>query len=262
MPALFPISIEVDEAALGRVLRKLNTMEGIVRLHLNLGPERGVDSPVLLPSPAKPDPEPVVDASTSPALKYRTDGRLNSRATPISDNPAYRVIAEMLHNARAHNKVLAEGLRVLGITNPNAIHGYVNRMSAMNLIKRTAPGTYSLTEKGERTFFVPSKKAAPSKATSMGRTVYKQTDNRSGVRYLILSSLGAVNSMSGTELTKIITSSGFSAKNISTTGMKMRHEGLMVRRNERYSITSVGRAAIAGGQHHVENGTEDERNPT
>src|SRR5258705_8811543 len=36
MAALFPIMIEVEEIALGSVLRKLNGMEGVAKLHLNL----------------------------------------------------------------------------------------------------------------------------------------------------------------------------------------------------------------------------------
>jgi hypothetical protein len=37
MPKTFPIMIEVEEIALGPVLRKLNEMAGIAKLHLDLG---------------------------------------------------------------------------------------------------------------------------------------------------------------------------------------------------------------------------------
>src|ERR1700754_2569196 len=37
MPKTFPINIEVEEIALGAVLRKLNEMPGIVKIDLNLG---------------------------------------------------------------------------------------------------------------------------------------------------------------------------------------------------------------------------------
>jgi hypothetical protein len=37
MPKTFPIMIEVEEIALGPVLRKLNEMPGIAKLHLDLG---------------------------------------------------------------------------------------------------------------------------------------------------------------------------------------------------------------------------------
>ena len=37
MPKTFPILLEVEEIALGTVLRKLNEMPGIVKLDLNLG---------------------------------------------------------------------------------------------------------------------------------------------------------------------------------------------------------------------------------
>ena len=37
MPKTFPIKLEVEEIALGTVLRKLHDMPGIVDLHLDLG---------------------------------------------------------------------------------------------------------------------------------------------------------------------------------------------------------------------------------
>ena len=37
MPKTFPIMIEVEEIALGPVLRRLNDMPGIAKLHLDLG---------------------------------------------------------------------------------------------------------------------------------------------------------------------------------------------------------------------------------
>lgn len=36
MPKLFPISIEVEELAVGKVMRLLNTMPGVAKLHLDL----------------------------------------------------------------------------------------------------------------------------------------------------------------------------------------------------------------------------------
>ena len=42
MPKTFPIIIDVEEIALGTVLRKLNDMAGIAKLHLDLG--RGGES--------------------------------------------------------------------------------------------------------------------------------------------------------------------------------------------------------------------------
>jgi hypothetical protein len=36
MPKLFPISIEVEELAVGKVMRMLNSMPGVAKLHLDL----------------------------------------------------------------------------------------------------------------------------------------------------------------------------------------------------------------------------------
>jgi hypothetical protein len=41
MPSLFPIVIEVEELMLGTVLRKLNGMQGVAKMHLDLGGKPG-----------------------------------------------------------------------------------------------------------------------------------------------------------------------------------------------------------------------------
>jgi hypothetical protein len=40
MPKLFPINIEVEELAVGRVMRMLNGMPGVAKMHLDMGHDK------------------------------------------------------------------------------------------------------------------------------------------------------------------------------------------------------------------------------
>lgn len=243
MPKLFPISLEVEEVAVGRVLRALNTMTGVVRLHLNLTPD-GSDKSVKQLS--HDDGETEAPAPHLPATKWRTDGRINSRGVPVPKNPAYRAIAEVLVRTPAHYKILQASLQRMGSIHPQAIHGHLHRMQLLKLVKRTAPGTYRLTEKGEKMFNPegvterPERKLLPA-AHGKG---WKVIDNHSGVRYLILKTLYKSGPMPAAVLTKILVDNGYSAKNLSTTGMKMRNEQLLEVKQGAYHITNAGRNVI------------------
>lgn len=240
MPKLFPISIEVEEVALGRVLRSLNTMAGVVRLHLNLTQDKApqqISHDADFDRLSRSSGEAEHPEWLPPATKWRTDGRINSRGVKTSKNIAYRAIADVLLKTPAHNKILSAALQRVGVTHPNAVHGHLHRMNALKLIKRTAPGTYRLTEKGEKLF---SRNEEPKRITSPSQ--FKIINNHAGVRLLILKTLHERGSpVSGQELTKVIMDNGFSPKNLSTTGMKMRNEGLFTMKDGFYSLTNAGR---------------------
>lgn len=249
MPKLFPISLEVEEVAVGRVLRALNTMTGVVRLHLNLTPE-GSDKSVRQVSHEEAEagfetPAPTV----SGGAKWRTDGRINSRGVPVAKNVAYRTIAEVLTRTPAHYKILQAALQRMGVIHPQAVHGHLHRMHVLKLVRRTAPGTYRLTEKGEKLFnsegaiprAEPKRLASGSGPRGSG---YKVIDNHIGVRHLILRTLHKSGPMSGSDLTKVLVANRYSPKNLSTTGMKMRHEGLFDMKEGKYNITTVGRNVL------------------
>jgi len=252
MPKLFPISLEVEEVAVGRVLRTLNSMAGIVRLHLNLTPD-GPDKSIKQLGHDQNDNE---DTPHGPALsptgvKWRTDGRINSRGVSVSKNAAYRTIAEVLIRTPAHYKILQAALQRMGIIHPQAIHGHLHRMHILKLVKRTAPGTYRLTEKGEKLFSPDGvTEKQERKLLLPGRGGYKVIDNHVGVRHLILKTLNKSGPMPGSVLTKVLKGAGYSPKNLSTTGMKMRNEGLFEVKDGSYHLTNAGRNVLDSPPDH------------
>ncbi len=240
MPKLFPISLEVEEVAVGRVLRALNSMTGVVRLHLNLTQ----DQSARLEGQNQGETEPTAPAPT-PSAKWRSDGRINSRGLRPPNNIAYRTIAEVLFKTPAHYKILQAALQRIGSHHPQAIHGHLHRMTLLKLITRTSPGTYRLTEKGKK-MFAGQEAASTHSRKLLSSNFYKVVDNRIGVRHLILKTLAKFEppSMKGSALTKVLVGAGYSPKNLSTTGMKMRHEGLFEYNNGVYTLTPVGREAL------------------
>jgi len=252
MPKLFPISLDVEETAVGRVLRILNSMPGVVRLHLNLAGETP-DKNVRQIGRDQDDGEdrPETPAATPSGAKWRVDGRINSMGVKVSANVAYKAIADVLLRTPAHYKVLRAAIERIGIVHHNAIHGHLHRMHALKLIKRTAPGTYRLTEKGEKVFDSPSRqKRVPSS------DFFKVVDNTTGVRHLILRTLhDSSDPIPSRKMFRVLEEKGYSTKNLSTTGMKMRNEGLIEVNDGLYALTETG-------QHVYENPPEnDTSNP-
>src|SRR5216684_5243623 len=111
MSKLFPISIEVEEIAVGRVLRVLNATEGIVKLHLKLTQDKE----------PKSEERQEGAAVAAPAL---LDGRtINKRNVPPSQNRCYQAIAGVLIKTPAHYKILAAALGRAGFKD-TGIHGF------------------------------------------------------------------------------------------------------------------------------------------
>lgn len=237
----FPIVIDVEEMAVGSVLRQLNTMSGIIRLHLDLKAEK------VRQIEAKNEE---VDPNTPalPASKLRSDGRQNSRGLPPYKNFAYRIIADILIKTPAHLKILSAALERNGITTRSAVNGYIHRLSAMGLIKRTAPGTYRLSEKGVKLF---SGEQKPKRKLPAG--MLRIADNSTGCRKLILDALknkldndpDGAGLVSSAEMKQIVIKGGYSDKNLSTTGMKMRNAGLMSFVDGDYYITEEGLKTVS-----------------
>jgi len=241
MPKLFPISLDVEETAVGRVLRALNSMPGVVRLHLNLA---GETSDKNVRQVGHEEEEPIIPAARG--AKFRTDGRINSRGVKVSANVAYRTIADVLVRTPAHYKILQAALQRIGVIHPNAIHGHLHRMHTLKLVKRTAPGTYRLSEKGEKLFG-----AQPMQKRIMPPGIFKTIDNTAGVRHLILRTLHDSDPIPSGKMYRVLQDKGYSTKNLSTTGMKMRNEGLIEVKNGLYMLTEAGR-------HVYENPPEDD----
>jgi hypothetical protein len=242
---LFPISIEVEEVAVGRVLRKLHALEGVARINLSFAKEpEQIEQTVQAPARALTQP------MQHRLAKFTSHGRLNSRGLPPQKNIAYRTIAEVLMKTPAHRRILQAAIHRVGIGGENSINGYIHRMTQLKFIQRTAPGTYRLTPKGEKLFSREGNFSLPKSEPGHGGWVI---DNHKGVRKLVLDTLrqalendpDQVGLVSSSDLTKVLEGAGFSAKNLSTTGVKMRNEGLMEYENGFYSIKEAGVAAIA-----------------
>lgn len=236
MPKLFPISLDVEETAVGRVLRALNSMPGVVRLHLNLAsevPDKNVKQV------GHDEEEPAVLAGPAPSgARWRSDGRINSQGVKVSGNVAYRAIADVLVRTPAHYKILQAALQRIGVVHPNAIHGHLHRMHQLKLVRRTAPGTYRLSEKGEKVF--GSQPMQQKKTLPPG--IFRTVDNTVGVRHLILRTLhGSSDPIPSGKMSRVLADKGYSIKNLSTTGMKMRNEGLIEVNDGLYILTEAGR---------------------
>lgn len=236
MPRLFPISIEVEEEAVGRVLRVLNATAGIAKLHLRLDKE------------IKPEEQPaqaqeggaVVNAA--PVLK---DGRRKRRGGPPGANPCFKAIAEVLLKTPAHYRMLAAGLERAGYSG-SGIHGFTFRMGKLKFIQRTAPGTYKLTEKGLKVFGKKESNLSMGQRTErlLPPALYKVTNNYSGFRLFVLTHLNENGETNSYDMRQLVKGEGFSEKNLSTTGMKLRTEGLISVKDGWYSITDKGKMVL------------------
>ena len=230
MPRLFPISIEVEEDAVGRVLRVLNATAGIAKLHLRLDKE------------VKPEVPPPQEgaAIAAPAL---LDGRsVNKRNVPPSENRCYQAIAGVLLKTPAHYKILAAALQRAGFKG-TGVHGFIHRMNKMKWIQRTSPGSYKITDRGQRTFGKQNLIPPPGKKPYQS-SFYKVTNNYSGFRLFVLTTLNKNGEVSSADMYEFVSDAGFSTKNLSTTGMKLRNEGLISVSDGVYRLTEKGKEVI------------------
>lgn len=235
MPKLFPISLEVEEAALGRILRALNVMPGVARLNLNLqNTQRQLPAPSL--SDDEEDGGEVIQAL--PALR---DGRsfikgLSAKKNPLTLNPAYKAIASVLAKTPAHYKILGAAIERVSV-NSQGVHGYLRRLIELKYIKKTSPGSYRLTEKGSKAFF-NAKLGEPAQTEPRIKGIPK--NNYGGIRYLMLDNLARFKSLKTRELQNTLRENGFSPNNIYGLGIKMREEGLIEFYDGVFAITKEG----------------------
>lgn len=234
MPKLFPISLEVEEAALGRILRALNVMPGVARLNLNLQNQQRQ-----LPAPFSEDDEDHREVVQSvPALR---DGRsfltgVAAKKNPLAFNPAYKAIADVLAKTPAHYKILGAALERVGVRS-NGVHGYLRRLMVLRYVSKTSPGSYRLTEKGSKAFF-NAKIGEPAQTTPRFKGIPK--NNHSGIRHVILEALAQNEELKTKGLKQVMRDKGFSPDNVYGLGLKMRSEGLIEFSNGVFSITKQG----------------------
>lgn len=266
MPLLFPITIEVEEIATGRILRKLSAMEGIAKIHLNLTHqksqqiEREDDNDIETSDDSMDGLR--VTPSRSAGVAYRSDGRLNTRGLPHGQNPAYKLIASILLKTPAHIKILAAALARDSVGAPTAINGFIHRMTKFGLVTRTAPGTYRLTTKGIKVFGgkdYPRQVAGYRAPPSNG---FYGVNNLAGARFLILTTLRDQEdgSMPIFDLNKVLVMKDFSPNNLSVTSRKMLSEGIIERVGMNYRITDTGREALVPSEPELPQLNHDQDN--
>jgi Mn-dependent DtxR family transcriptional regulator len=125
------------------------------------------------------------------------------------------------------------------------IHGFLFRMSKLKLVQRTSPGSYKITEKGQKIFGKKEATSLLEKKLDKNSNFYKNTNNYSGFRLMVLTTLNKEGDMRSTEMKQRVVDAGFSEKNLSTTGMKLRNEGLInVDEDGWYHLTDKGKQVM------------------
>jgi len=225
----FPITLDVDEAHLGQVLRLLNNTSGIVNIHLQIA--RTPAAPKTIDSPQSVDS--LQHGLAVAAGRAFQTGRVNKvpRGNPI----LRQVVANALSNGPMHFRMISEFLRRSGFSK-NSVGATLTKMAADKTITRVAPGTYRLTVNGQRKYVEVTHPHKVHKRDYHTRPA----DNKSGIRALILKALLG-RDFSHAEVIKVITENNYSANNIYNIVPKLQKEGLISRNGNTYSITESGK---------------------
>lgn len=211
----FPILIDVELNHVGRVLRLLDTTPGIVNIHLKMRPERGrVGRP--------PNALRALRQMQETEQQQEKPERVQSERTPIS------TIGHALMHGAMHYKIIQQILNRNGFSSNN-VYKSLKRLVALKLVKRTAPGTYRLTEKGERKF-------------SSNNQLKQLTHNggvRGGLKPLLMSLTR--ERISHKDLMNKIMESGYAKNNIYTAVPALIESGDINRVGDDYELTNKGR---------------------
>jgi hypothetical protein len=214
MPKTFPIMIEVEEIALGPVLRRLNEMPGIAKLHLDLGhggagkdrPEQGASHAVAKASASSLD---------EAAVKLLAGGPMHIRA-----------ISAGLGGARSRAYGVMTRLRVKGLAQPG-----------------DGPGMHQLTSKGVKSNGATNG-ATPPQVTHgpKGRAT-----PGSGNRALLAGiEAGAVTTSA---LRDYLASAGMSSKSIPGVIVRAKRDGLIKMGGDGYELTAKGQKTNGVANH-------------
>lgn len=219
MAKLFPIGIEVEEVAVGRVLRVLNNTPGVAKMHLNM----------LNEAPATEEIEAVSEVrQVLPPVRR------------AKENSSQMVVAQVLKLTPAHNTILKEALVRSGFS-ATSLPSLITKMRERGYVKRVGVGTWRITDKGVRHYGLTETKEMPKKLLSK---VGPATNNGSGVRKLVLTALSSGSQVLARDLRKLLEENEYSPKNMTGTVGKMREEGLVQSNGGVYSLTEQGIATL------------------
>jgi Mn-dependent DtxR family transcriptional regulator len=221
MAKLFPIGIEVEEIAVGKVLRILNSTPGVAKLHLNL----------------------MNESASAPTIESQNQ-EIQNVLPPVrqpKEGSSQMVAAEVLRVTPAHNNILREALKRKGYSEAS-LPALLTRMRALGFVKKVGVGTWRLTDKGSRHYFSAGTKQLPPR-TSKGSG--PATNNGYGVRKLVLTSLNNGAQLLARDLRRILEEHEYSPKNMTGTVSKMKQEGLVKTDSVgTYSLTEQGIATL------------------
>jgi len=219
MPKTFPIRLEVEEIALGTVLRKLNEMPGIVRLHLDL--DRGGEG--------------VGRKQLEEAAK-----------TVRSEGSAEERVLKMLVDGPKH---VGELSRVLGGAKSRA-YGAVHQLRKKGLAEAgEGKGMHQLTKAARAQLGLV--KALPAPSPSSPELKHGPGGRASpGSGNIILKSILSEGPKSPTELRALAAEKGMSPKSISGVLDRARKGGLIKKNGTGYELTAKGQKLELTGVAH------------
>lgn len=212
----FPILIDVEEHHVGRVLRLLDETPGIVNIHLQMrrerlpAPQRGPGRPRLLPRP------PGQEGAPQPSA--------------VHPSQAVEIVGRAMMHGAVHYKIIREILHRAGFSRNN-VYKSIARLVEQKLAKRVAPGTYRLTEKGERKF-------------SSNQQVKSLPDGKRGQlnRHLLTWANGGINHE---DLKDKIVQKGYAKNNLYSKVPALIEEGYITRTGDQYTLSEKGREKLS-----------------
>jgi predicted transcriptional regulator len=226
----FPITIDVDEDHVGKVLRTLDTMPGVVTIHLRMAK----DQPAKLVQPKlRAEPAGILPSIIKRKITKKQLARIGSSSVRST-------IAQALSKGAMHYKIIGEILQRSGLSF-HSIHSALTKMSEDKVVERVGPGTYRLTKSGERKYLDEKSPRSIHRITS---AYGGEINNRKGLRSLILKSL-VLRRYSQSELRDLLVDNDYSSNNMYNVVTKMREEGLIEKDDDTYTITDAGQQAIA-----------------
>ena len=232
----FAILIDVEMNHVGRVLRLLDTTQGIVNIHLKMRQE---------------PPKPRIGRPPN-ALRQQ----LATLAPPVPGTPGRKpaphqstvdlIGRALMQGGALHQRILKEVLRRAGYS-PHNVYKPLNALIVKKMVKRVAAGTYRLTEKGERRF------------SSNPQVKQENNDDRRGrlKQRLLQWTMERINHK---DLMNKIVEHGYAKNNLYTKVPVLIEDGLIVRVGDDYELTDAGRnvleaLSVEHDDHTVENVT-------
>ena len=221
MPKTFPINIEVEEIALGAVLRKLNEMPGIVKIDLNLGHGgQGADRRRLEQHAAEAR---VQNGSREPiALKMLMEGPKHIRE-----------ISAALGGAKSR------------------AYGLMNSLSKKGLTRSVGKGMHELTKRAAAQLggAIKAVPALPAPAPQVKHGPAGRASPGSGA--IILRAVLNAGPTHPSDLRKHLAEKGMSTKSISGVLDRGKKNGIIKKNgSDLYELTAKGLKIELGAQHN------------